>query len=60
MLKVDGMNTFLWFEVLAKKHEKARGVSRSKLIKTGLQVYPLPTSTLNNKLSTLSPEVALK
>jgi hypothetical protein len=38
MLKLEGMNTFLWFEVLAKKEEKPSGDSRSKLMKTGLAV----------------------
>jgi hypothetical protein len=47
MLKVDGMNTFLWFEVLAKKQENPRGVSRSTLINTGLAVCPFLTSMWN-------------
>jgi hypothetical protein len=38
ILKVPGINTFLWFEELARKHAKPNGVSRSKLINTGLAV----------------------
>ena len=57
ILKVLGMNTLRWFEVLAKKEEKPRGVSRSKLIKTGLHVCPDDTSTLNREPSGMSPDV---
>ncbi len=44
ILKVDGINTFLWFAALARKEANPRGVSRSKLIKTGLAVVPLVNS----------------
>jgi hypothetical protein len=37
-LKLDGINTFLWFEVLAKKLANPRGLSRSRLMNTGLAV----------------------
>jgi hypothetical protein len=36
MLNVDGINTFLRLMLLARKVAKARGVSRSMLMKTGL------------------------
>jgi hypothetical protein len=38
MLKVLGIKTFLWFDALAKKLEKPKGVSISRLTKTGLAV----------------------
>lgn len=60
MLKVLGMKTFLWFEELAKKEAKPNGVSKSTLMKTGLQVYPDDTSTLNKEPSGISPAVSLK
>ena len=44
ILNEAGINTFLWFEVLAKNDAKPNGVSRSKLINTGLAAYPLVTS----------------
>ena len=57
MLKVLGMNTFLWLDVLARKEAKPSGVSTSQLMKTGLAVYPDDTSTLKREPSGISPDV---
>ena len=60
ILKVDGINTFLWFAAFARNDANPKGVSRSKLIKTGLAVTPLVYSTLNIFPSFTSPELLLK
>jgi hypothetical protein len=60
ILKVDGMKTFLWFELFDKKAANPRGVSRSTETNTGLAVCPPVTSSLNIVLSEISPEVLLK
>ena len=60
ILKLDGMKTFLWFDELDKNEAKPSGVSRSKLMNTGLAVVPLANSTLNILPSTTSPELELK
>ena len=60
MLKLEGMNTFLWFEVLAKNELNPRGLSRSRLMNTGLAVWPELTSTLKRLPSGVSPAVLLK
>ena len=58
MLKLEGIKTFLWLEELDKKEANPSGVSRSKLIKTGLHVYPEFTSTLKREPSGISPDVS--
>jgi len=60
MLKVAGTKTFLWFDVLATKVAKPNGLSKSTLIKTGLAVYPLLTSTLKSDPSGISPALLEK
>ena len=60
ILKVDGTNTFLWFEEFARKEENPRGVSKSTLRNTGFSVWPLETSTLKSFPSVISPDVKLK
>jgi len=44
MFMVLGMNTFLWLDALARNEANPRGVSISKLMNTGLHVYPEFTS----------------
>jgi len=44
MFMVLGMKTFLWLDALARNEANPRGVSKSKLMNTGLHVYPEFTS----------------